>query len=144
MPFNLWDYNIHKFHFDPFFSGAPRISLGQRGFSTLSVVCSSDMGGGGGDQSSVGGFSTTGGGASSGENGGGGGSRSGPVSTIICINRNDPGFGGKYEQSQFQVCPKCGDPVNNVSAFVVQSKFVKCDKCSHFFVILGWMIIVDV
>ena len=45
---------------------------------------------------------------------------------------------------QFQVCPKCGDPVNNVSAFVVQSKFVKCDKCSHFFVILGWMIIVDV
>ena len=100
------------------------------------------MGGGGGDQSSVGGFSTTGG-ASSGENGGGGGSRSGPVSTTMCI-RNDSGFGGKYEQSQFQVCPKCGDPVNNVSAFVVQSKFVKCDKCSHFFVILGWMIIVDV
>ena len=42
------------------------------------------------------------------------------------------------------MCPKCGDPVNNVSAFVVQSKFVKCDKCSHFFVILGCGIIANV
>ena len=41
------------------------------------------------------------------------------------------------------MCPKCGDPVNNVSAFVVQSKFVKCDKCSHFFVILGWKTTMD-
>eukprot|EP00096_Caligus_rogercresseyi_P010490 TRINITY_DN3843_c0_g1_i2.p1 TRINITY_DN3843_c0_g1~~TRINITY_DN3843_c0_g1_i2.p1 ORF type:complete len:605 (+),score=197.37 TRINITY_DN3843_c0_g1_i2:34-1815(+) len=35
------------------------------------------------------------------------------------------------------VCPKCGDPCEHVSAFVSTTRFVKCEKCSHFFVVLS-------
>merc|ERR1712038_1464018 len=35
------------------------------------------------------------------------------------------------------VCPKCGSPCEHVNAFVAATRFVKCEKCSHFFVLMG-------
>lgn len=34
-------------------------------------------------------------------------------------------------------CPKCGDPCTHVGTFVSSSRFVKCVKCNHFFVVLN-------
>ncbi|KAG6454536.1 hypothetical protein O3G_MSEX008755 [Manduca sexta] len=34
-------------------------------------------------------------------------------------------------------CPKCGDPCTHVETFVSSTRFVKCDKCHHFFVVLS-------
>lgn len=35
------------------------------------------------------------------------------------------------------VCPKCGAPCENINKFVSSARFVKCDKCAHFFVVLS-------
>merc|ERR1711997_263237 len=35
------------------------------------------------------------------------------------------------------LCPKCGNPCEHVNAFVALTRFVKCEKCSHFFVVLS-------
>jgi len=35
------------------------------------------------------------------------------------------------------LCPKCGNPCEHVNAFVAATRFVKCEKCSHFFVVLS-------
>lgn len=34
-------------------------------------------------------------------------------------------------------CPKCGDPCTHVETFVSSTRFVKCDRCHHFFVVLS-------
>ncbi|XP_060825659.1 ATP-dependent Clp protease ATP-binding subunit clpX-like, mitochondrial isoform X1 [Bombus pascuorum] len=34
-------------------------------------------------------------------------------------------------------CPKCGDPCTHVETFVSSTRFVKCEKCHHFFVVLS-------
>lgn len=34
-------------------------------------------------------------------------------------------------------CPKCGDPCTHVETFVNTTRFVKCEKCHHFFVVLS-------
>ncbi|XP_051571256.1 ATP-dependent Clp protease ATP-binding subunit clpX-like, mitochondrial isoform X2 [Myxocyprinus asiaticus] len=34
-------------------------------------------------------------------------------------------------------CPKCGDPCTHVETFVSSTRFVKCEKCQHFFVVLS-------
>jgi ATP-dependent Clp protease ATP-binding subunit ClpX len=34
-------------------------------------------------------------------------------------------------------CPKCGDPCTHVETFVNATRFVKCEKCHHFFVVLS-------
>ncbi|KAK6631435.1 hypothetical protein RUM43_000217 [Polyplax serrata] len=34
-------------------------------------------------------------------------------------------------------CPKCGDPCTHVETFVTSTRFVKCQKCHHFFVLLS-------
>lgn len=34
-------------------------------------------------------------------------------------------------------CPKCGDPCTHVETFVTSTRFVKCEKCHHFFVVLS-------
>ncbi len=44
--------------------------------------------------------------------------------------------GGKNGGSR-PYCPKCGDPCDHVSTFVSSTRFVKCEKCSHFFVVLS-------
>lgn len=47
--------------------------------------------------------------------------------------------GGKKSGSGSGVltCPKCGDPCTHVETFVSSTRFVKCDKCHHFFVVLS-------
>ncbi|XP_033108797.1 ATP-dependent Clp protease ATP-binding subunit clpX-like, mitochondrial [Anneissia japonica] len=44
------------------------------------------------------------------------------------------GDGGKSGQL---CCPKCGDPCTHVETFVSSTRFVKCEKCHHFFVVLS-------
>lgn len=34
-------------------------------------------------------------------------------------------------------CPKCGDPFTHVETFITSSRFVKCEKCLHFFVVMS-------
>ncbi|XP_015793100.1 ATP-dependent Clp protease ATP-binding subunit clpX-like, mitochondrial [Tetranychus urticae] len=34
-------------------------------------------------------------------------------------------------------CPKCGNPCTQVETFVSSTRFVKCEKCHHFFVVLS-------
>ncbi|GFR10177.1 ATP-dependent Clp protease ATP-binding subunit clpX-like, mitochondrial [Trichonephila clavata] len=34
-------------------------------------------------------------------------------------------------------CPKCGTPCSHVETFITSSRFVKCDNCQHFFIILS-------
>ncbi|XP_072937977.1 ATP-dependent clpX-like chaperone, mitochondrial isoform X1 [Epargyreus clarus] len=47
--------------------------------------------------------------------------------------------GGKKSGSGSGVltCPKCGDPCTHVETFVSSTRFVKCEKCHHFFVVLS-------
>lgn len=37
----------------------------------------------------------------------------------------------------FLSCPKCGSPCTQVETFVSSTRFVKCAKCNHFFVVLS-------
>ncbi|KAG7300074.1 hypothetical protein JYU34_015609 [Plutella xylostella] len=45
--------------------------------------------------------------------------------------------GSKKGGSGVLQCPKCGDPCTHVETFVSSTRFVKCDKCHHFFVVLS-------
>ncbi|XP_075979636.1 caseinolytic protease chaperone subunit isoform X2 [Anticarsia gemmatalis] len=45
--------------------------------------------------------------------------------------------GKKGSGSGVLTCPKCGDPCTHVETFVSSTRFVKCDKCHHFFVVLS-------
>lgn len=45
------------------------------------------------------------------------------------------GTGGK--KGNTLSCPKCGDPCTHVETFVSSTRFVKCEKCHHFFVVLS-------
>lgn len=45
--------------------------------------------------------------------------------------------GGRGEPPNTMACPKCGDPCTHVGTFVSSSRFVKCVKCNHFFVVLS-------
>lgn len=47
------------------------------------------------------------------------------------------GGGGKGKNTLS--CPKCGDPCTHVETFVSSTRFVKCEKCHHFFVVLSEM-----
>jgi len=35
------------------------------------------------------------------------------------------------------LCPKCGSPCEHVATLISSTRFVKCEKCSHFFVVLN-------
>lgn len=48
----------------------------------------------------------------------------------------DSGNGGGKKKNTLS-CPKCGDPCTNVETFVSSTRFVKCEKCHHFFVVLS-------
>lgn len=49
------------------------------------------------------------------------------------------GGGGKEPPNKKNTlsCPKCGDPCTHVETFVSSTRFVKCEKCHHFFVVLS-------
>lgn len=49
-------------------------------------------------------------------------------------NSNTSGDGNGKDQLK---CPKCGDPCSHVETFVSSTRFVKCKKCDHFFVVLS-------
>ncbi|XP_053676033.1 ATP-dependent Clp protease ATP-binding subunit clpX-like, mitochondrial [Anopheles nili] len=65
--------------------------------------------------------------------GGGGGSISSGA------GGKDGGSGGKEPPNKKNTlsCPKCGDPCTHVETFVSSTRFVKCEKCHHFFVVLS-------
>ncbi|XP_065156652.1 ATP-dependent Clp protease ATP-binding subunit clpX-like, mitochondrial isoform X1 [Atheta coriaria] len=46
------------------------------------------------------------------------------------------GAGGGKNKNTLS-CPKCGDPCTHVETFVSSTRFVKCEKCHHFFVVLS-------
>lgn len=50
----------------------------------------------------------------------------------------DSGSGGGKNKNTLS-CPKCGDPCTHVETFVSSTRFVKCEKCHHFFVVLSEM-----
>lgn len=45
--------------------------------------------------------------------------------------------GGNGKNKNTLSCPKCGDPCTHVETFVSSTRFVKCEKCHHFFVVLS-------
>uniref|UniRef100_A0A3P9KMV5 Caseinolytic mitochondrial matrix peptidase chaperone subunit b n=1 Tax=Oryzias latipes TaxID=8090 RepID=A0A3P9KMV5_ORYLA len=49
------------------------------------------------------------------------------------------GSGGSGKGGGQLRCPKCGDPCTHVETFVSSTRFVKCEKCHHFFVVLSEM-----
>lgn len=48
-----------------------------------------------------------------------------------------PSGGGGGKNKGVLSCPKCGDPCTHVETFVSSTRFVKCEKCHHFFVVLS-------
>lgn len=54
-------------------------------------------------------------------------------------NGNDKGNGKDPNKKNTLSCPKCGDPCTHVETFVNATRFVKCEKCHHFFVVLSEM-----
>uniref|UniRef100_A0A672QG58 Caseinolytic mitochondrial matrix peptidase chaperone subunit X n=1 Tax=Sinocyclocheilus grahami TaxID=75366 RepID=A0A672QG58_SINGR len=47
------------------------------------------------------------------------------------------GAGGSGKGGSQLRCPKCGDPCTHVETFVSSTRFVKCEKCHNFFVVLS-------
>lgn len=55
-------------------------------------------------------------------------------------SNKDGNSGGKDPNKKNTLsCPKCGDPCTHVETFVNATRFVKCEKCHHFFVVLSEM-----
>ncbi|CAM9796229.1 unnamed protein product [Lampetra fluviatilis] len=50
--------------------------------------------------------------------------------------KKSAGASGKGGSNQLR-CPKCGELCTHVETFVSSSRFVKCEKCHHFFVVLS-------
>lgn len=59
-----------------------------------------------------------------------------PPTTPIKEPTATGGTGGGKNKNTLS-CPKCGDPCTQVETFVSSTRFVKCDKCHHFFVVLS-------
>uniref|UniRef100_A0A182PKM9 ClpX-type ZB domain-containing protein n=1 Tax=Anopheles epiroticus TaxID=199890 RepID=A0A182PKM9_9DIPT len=110
---------------------------GRRSFH-LSAVCdkSSSKDGGSGSNNNPPGSGAAGNGSGSGSSttaSGNGGSSS------MGAGGKDGGSGGKEPPNKKNTlsCPKCGDPCTHVETFVSSTRFVKCEKCHHFFVVLS-------
>lgn len=54
-------------------------------------------------------------------------------------NGNNSSGGKDPNKKNTLSCPKCGDPCTHVETFVNATRFVKCEKCHHFFVVLSEM-----
>lgn len=50
---------------------------------------------------------------------------------------NTSGGGSGGDKDGQLCCPKCGNPCTHVETFVSSTRFVKCEKCLHFFVVLS-------
>ncbi|CAN7986866.1 unnamed protein product, partial [Ixodes hexagonus] len=54
------------------------------------------------------------------------------------VNKGAGATGGRGGSRDGHLCcPKCGNPCTHVETFVSSTRFVKCDKCHHFFVVLS-------
>ncbi|KAL5004557.1 hypothetical protein ScPMuIL_018013 [Solemya velum] len=53
------------------------------------------------------------------------------------LPKGEKGTSDKKDGSGQLCCPKCGDPCTHVETFVSSTRFVKCEKCHHFFVVLS-------
>lgn len=62
-----------------------------------------------------------------------GDSKKPPSKNVKSGSGSDKGGGDK--KGQQWMCPKCGDPCTHVDTFV-STRFVKCEKCNHFFVVI--------
>ncbi|XP_015198775.2 caseinolytic mitochondrial matrix peptidase chaperone subunit Xa isoform X1 [Lepisosteus oculatus] len=51
--------------------------------------------------------------------------------------KRSTGSGNSGKGGNHLHCPKCGDPCTHVETFVSSTRFVKCEKCHHFFVVLS-------
>lgn len=51
--------------------------------------------------------------------------------------KGSSGKGTGKDGGNHLTCPKCGDPCTHVETFVSSTRFVKCEKCHHFFVVLS-------
>uniref|UniRef100_A0A3P8VQN7 Caseinolytic mitochondrial matrix peptidase chaperone subunit X n=2 Tax=Cynoglossus semilaevis TaxID=244447 RepID=A0A3P8VQN7_CYNSE len=64
-----------------------------------------------------------------------GGSDGGKKSVSEGKRHSSPGGSGKG--GNHLCCPKCGVPCTNVDTFVSSPRFVKCEKCQYFFVVVS-------
>ncbi|XP_030752560.1 ATP-dependent Clp protease ATP-binding subunit clpX-like, mitochondrial isoform X2 [Sitophilus oryzae] len=61
-----------------------------------------------------------------------------PTNTTPPTNNTTTNSGGGNGKNKNTLsCPKCGDPCTHVETFVSSTRFVKCEKCHHFFVVLS-------
>uniref|UniRef100_A0A182Y487 Uncharacterized protein n=1 Tax=Anopheles stephensi TaxID=30069 RepID=A0A182Y487_ANOST len=100
----------------------------------VSAVCDKSSSKDGGSGTNPPGGSGSAGGSGSGTTASGGGSSS------VGAGGKDGGSGGGKEppnKKNTLSCPKCGDPCTHVETFVSSTRFVKCEKCHHFFVVLS-------
>lgn len=76
-----------------------------------------------------------------GSNGNDGGSdvRSGTDSNSRTTTTSGSNGGNGNDKDGQLCCPKCGSPCSHVETFVSSTRFVKCEKCHHFFVVLSDM-----
>ncbi|XP_029607697.1 ATP-dependent Clp protease ATP-binding subunit clpX-like, mitochondrial [Salmo trutta] len=65
------------------------------------------------------------------------GSSDGGKKSISEGKRLSGSSGGSGKGGNQLHCPKCGDPCTHVETFVSSTRFVKCEKCHHFFVVLS-------
>ncbi|XP_061393363.1 ATP-dependent Clp protease ATP-binding subunit clpX-like, mitochondrial [Musca vetustissima] len=67
-----------------------------------------------------------------------GGGNSSSSSAAGGAGGNNSGSSGEPPNDKnFLQCPKCGSPCTQVETFVSSTRFVKCAKCNHFFVVLS-------
>ncbi|XP_037807341.1 ATP-dependent Clp protease ATP-binding subunit clpX-like, mitochondrial [Lucilia sericata] len=71
-------------------------------------------------------------GSGAGSVGSGGSGGSAPTSGSSSGSSGEP-----PNDKNFLSCPKCGSPCTQVETFVSSTRFVKCAKCNHFFVVLS-------
>jgi len=86
-----------------------------RFFSVSKCISSQSVGGGTDDTNGTSGVGGS-------KSGGGSGSKT-----------TSGGDGGDNQMT----CPKCGSPCEHVATLISSTRFVKCEKCSHFFVVLN-------
>ncbi|GIY01751.1 ATP-dependent Clp protease ATP-binding subunit clpX-like, mitochondrial [Caerostris extrusa] len=68
--------------------------------------------------------------------GSGGGGDSNVKNRDTSGKKSSKGGDGNGRDGQLR-CPKCGTACSHVETFVTSSRFVKCDSCQHFFIILS-------
>jgi len=91
-------------------------------------------------QSATGGSDDSGVGEGKGAAAGGVGNGGGKGSSTSAGNGKGSGASagdGKGGGDNEMLCPKCGSPCEHVATLISSTRFVKCEKCSHFFVVLN-------